>query len=290
MGSDRMVKNMAKRVAPVRLDEIGYWSEVKLDIVRKYAAAYSRILASKDFIKSHVYIDAFAGAGEHVSRATGQPVAGSPLNALEIQPPFSELHFIDLNGGRAANLRELTSNRSNVTVHEGDCNTVLIDDVFPQCCYEQYRRALCLLDPYKLNVDWRVIQTAGQMRSIEVFFNFMIMDANMNVLHRNPDGVSAAQQERMDGAWGDRSWRDVAYSSSQGLFDTIEEKNDNSVIAEAFRDRLKRVAGFKYVPPPMPMRNSRGAVVYYLYFAGPDATGAKIVEDIFDSHRTRGGR
>ena len=29
----------------LQFDEIGYWSEVKLDIVRKYAAAYSKILA-----------------------------------------------------------------------------------------------------------------------------------------------------------------------------------------------------------------------------------------------------
>lgn len=29
----------------LRLDEIGYWSEVKLDIIKKYASAYSTILA-----------------------------------------------------------------------------------------------------------------------------------------------------------------------------------------------------------------------------------------------------
>jgi hypothetical protein len=28
----------------LRYDEIGYWSEVKLDIIKKYAAAYSKIL------------------------------------------------------------------------------------------------------------------------------------------------------------------------------------------------------------------------------------------------------
>ncbi len=27
----------------MKYDEIGYWSEVKLDIVREYAAAYSKI-------------------------------------------------------------------------------------------------------------------------------------------------------------------------------------------------------------------------------------------------------
>jgi hypothetical protein len=33
----------------VRLDETGYWSEVKLDIVLKYARAYSKIMNSTTF-------------------------------------------------------------------------------------------------------------------------------------------------------------------------------------------------------------------------------------------------
>ena len=38
----------------------------------------------------------------------------------------------------------------------------------------------------------------------------------------------------------------------------------------------------------MPMRNSKGAVVYYLYFASQNETGARIVKDIFDTYSTRG--
>jgi hypothetical protein len=36
------------------------------------------------------------------------------------------------------------------------------------------------------------------------------------------------------------------------------------------------------------MRNTRGAVVYYLFFASPNRTGAKIVSDIFNTYRDRG--
>jgi hypothetical protein len=39
-------------------DEIGYWSEIKLEIVRNYASAYSKILTAKKL--SHIYVDAFA--------------------------------------------------------------------------------------------------------------------------------------------------------------------------------------------------------------------------------------
>jgi hypothetical protein len=36
-----------------RFDEIGFWSEIKLDIVRKYASAYSTIMAKQPSIKRH---------------------------------------------------------------------------------------------------------------------------------------------------------------------------------------------------------------------------------------------
>jgi hypothetical protein len=63
---------------------------------------------------------------------------------------------------------------------------------------------------------------------------------------------------------------------------------DNQMIAEAYRKRLKEVAGFKYVPEPIPMRNSKNAVVYYLFFASPNETGAKIVGEIFGGTVTTG--
>jgi three-Cys-motif partner protein len=96
--------------------------------------------------------------------------------------------------------------------------------------------------------------------------------------------------DRMTKFWGDDSWREIAYAPSQqqGLFGPPEmEKSDNDSIAEAFRQRLIKVAGFRYVPPPLPMRNTQNSIVYYLFFASPNRTGATIVERIFDSYRNR---
>src|SRR5262245_8079067 len=107
----------------LEFDEIGYWSEIKLEIVRDYASAYSTILNSKKL--PHIYIDAFAGAGKHLSRTSGQFVPGSPMNALNVQPPFREYHFIDLDSARVENLQHLAEGRNDVTVYEGDCNEVL---------------------------------------------------------------------------------------------------------------------------------------------------------------------
>ena len=100
----------------------------------------------------------------------------------------------------------------------------------------------------------------------------------------------AAQSARMDAAWGDHSWREMAYPKVRGLFGDMEKKTDNETIAEAFRARLHNTAGFEYVPEPIPMRNEQGAVVYYLYFASQNKTGAHIVGDIFKKYRNKGRR
>lgn len=269
-------------------DEISYWSEIKIDIVREYAAAYSTILsAQRNPSLDHMYIDAFAGAGVHISRTTGEFVAGSPLNALLVRPPFREYHLIDLNTGKADSLRRIAGDRPDVTIHEGDCNTILMEKVFPRAKYEAYRRALCLLDPYGLHLNWEIILTAGQMKSIEIFLNFPIADMNRNVLWHNIEEVDPKQIARMNAYWGDESWRDAAYDGKRNLFGW-QEKTDNHAVVAAFQQRLKSVAGFKYVPDPMPMRNTTNAVVYYLFFASQRPVAAQIVTGIFDKYKERG--
>lgn len=269
------------------LDEIGPWSEVKLDIVREYAQVYSKILsAQKKPRLHHVYIDAFAGAGVHLSRSTKEFVLGSPLNALNVSPPFAEYHFIDINQARVGSLQQVAQKRTNVFVHEGDCNQVLLEKVFPKVQFKDYRRGLCLLDPYGLHLDWQVIYTAGQMKSVEIFLNFPIIDMNMNVLKHDPESVPLEQAERMTRFWGDESWKSAAYTTASNLFG-YEEKIDNEAVTKAFRERLLNVAGFKHVSKPLAMRNSRDAVVYYLFFASPKPVALNIVKDVFKKHEKR---
>lgn len=273
-------------------DQIGYWSEVKIDIIKEYAAAYSKILgAQKSPSLYHVYIDAFAGAGLHVSKTSGGFVPGSPLNALLVQPPFREYHFIDLDKQKVATLEALAKERQDVRIYHGDCNRVLLDSVLPQVKWEAYRRALCILDPYGLHLDWKVITEVGRMRSVEIFLNFPVADINRNVLWRDRRGVSPEQTRRMNRFWGDDSWKQVAYTSSlqtELWGPPAEEKASNEAMAEAFRKRLKEGAGFSNVPKPIAMRNTQNAVVYYLYFASHKPVAEDIVQDVFAKYCDRG--
>jgi three-Cys-motif partner protein len=73
-------------------DVIGPWSEVKLDILRDYASPYSRVVAANGF--HHLYIDAYAAGGEHISRRTNEIVQGSPRIALSTEPPSANITLL----------------------------------------------------------------------------------------------------------------------------------------------------------------------------------------------------
>jgi three-Cys-motif partner protein len=280
---------VAARRKKLELDHVGYWSEIKLDIIREYAAAYSRILSAQERPPlHHVYVDAFAGAGVHISKTTGKEVSGSPVIAAETKPPFREYHFIDLDGLKVENLRKLFAARPDVFIHAGNCNEILMRDVLPHLRWHDYRRALCILDPYGLHLDWSVIREAGKEGSIEIFLNFPIADMNRNVFWHRPDGVADDDIARMNAFWGDESWRKVVYKPAHGLFELDDEKQENQIIAEAFRQRLRDVAGFRNVPEPIPMRNTKHAIVYYLFFASQKPVAGRIVSDIFNKYRDRG--
>ena len=159
------------RMPGPRIDEIGPWSEIKLDILKRYAVEYSKILSSqKSPTFLHIYIDAFA----------------------------------------------------------------------------------------------------------------------INVLHHDPATVLPLHIERMNGYWGDDSWREVAYEKSDpDLFGNTDlEKVSNERVAAAFRERLRTVAGFKRVSKPLAMRNSKGSTVYYLFFASQKETAENIVKYIFEKFGT----
>ena len=270
----------------LKTDEIGYWSEIKLAILAEYARLYNQILRSNRL--HSVYIDGFAGAGHHKAKGSDRIIEGSPTRALKVKPPFDEYHFIDLNPARAGALADLGEGNKNVHIYEEDCNEALIREVFPKVRYENYQRALCILDPYGLHLDWQVIKAAGDSRAIEIFLNFPVMDMQMNVFWSNPYRVTEENRRRMTRFWGDESWEEAAYAPVQGLFEEMTAKNPIDKITKAFQERLRQAAGFAYVPDPIPMRNTKGAIVYYLFFASPNRTAHKIVKYIFERYAKYG--
>jgi len=231
------------------------------------------------------------GPGVHVSKETGTAVEGSPSRALKVDPPFDGFYFIDLAEEKTSYLEGLCGNRSDVHIHNGDANEYLRNELLPKIQFANYNRALCLLDPYGLHLDWEVMFQEGQSQAIDMFLNFPVMDINRNAIWRHPENVPDGGIQRMNRFWGDDSWRDAAYGEDrQGVFwgspDVV--KQGNEAIIGAFCERLRDVAGFKFVLPPLPMKNSHNAVVYYLCFASQKDVANRIITSIFDRYRAWG--
>jgi len=207
--------------------------------------------------------------------------------ALEVQPPFDEYHFIDLDGEKMAFLKRQVGPHPNVRFYNGDSNQVMLESVLPRFSFTKRNRALCVLDPYKLTLDWRVVCAAGASRAIEVFINFPIMHMNRNCKHEDASRILPSELQAMDRFWGNRSWHGAMFrpSAQTNLFNQEElEKSENQDLVNAYCQRLKEIAAFGFVAAPLAMRNSRNAVVYYLIFAGPNKTGWKIVQHIYRKH------
>ena len=271
---------------PFQFDEIGYWSELKLEIVEKYGSAYTTAFKGNPRLKKY-YIDGFSGAGAHVSKRTGELIDGSPVRALRVQPPFDGFHFIDMNPEKTSYLQMLCKGRSNVQIQTENSNAYLTQKLLPTIQYRNFNRALCLLDPYGLHMDWEVMRLAGQSQAVDMFLNFPVMDMNRNAIWHQPEKMPQDGVERMTRFWGDESWRTAAYAESRqpSLFGPVVEKQSNDAIVSAFMKRLKEIAGFSFVPDPLPMRNKNNAVVYYLFFASQKPVAQRIITDIFSRYR-----
>jgi three-Cys-motif partner protein len=270
----------------LKFEEVGVWSEVKLDIIEKYGSAYTRAFKRWPTLKKY-YIDGFSGPGRHVSKRTKEEIEGSPARALNITPPFDGFYFIDLNLQKTSHLKTLCKDRSNAHVINDDANQYL-RMLLPTIQYDKYNRALCVLDPYGLHLDWEIMELAGKSHAIDMFLNFPVMDMNRNAFWRNPENVSKDSIERMTRFWGDESWRAAAYAEDPqtNLFGPPQMiKQPNDAIVAAFAKRLQDVGGFQFVPEPLPMKNSNNAVIYYLFFACCHPVAKKIIISIFDKYR-----
>ena len=149
-------------------------------------------------------------------------------------------------------------------IHTGDSTEYLTKELLPKIQFKNYERALCLLDPYGLHIDWEVMYQAGQSKAIDMFLNFPVMDINRNAIWKNPERVPQDGIERMTKFWGDESWKQAAYAESQqgSFFGPEIVKQGNDEIVASFRQRLRKDAGFGLVPEPLPMRTSTNRIVY----------------------------
>ncbi|MFG1266186.1 three-Cys-motif partner protein TcmP [Xanthobacter sp. YC-JY1] len=277
------------------LPEVGPWVKEKLDALARYLDFYTKVLKNQPW--RTIYLDAYAGGGRAVvrteERAThGGPdlfgqeppidtearelIDGSPRVALRIPNAFNRYIFVDPDANRAAELEALkaefagtrTINVLQATAAEG------IAWVTAQPISRRTHRGIAFLDPFGAKLDWASIQRLADTGLFEVVVNFALSMAIQRMLP-NSGEVPESWAATLDSYFGSRAWFDEVYQRRQGgLFavNGLEKRPDYSErLLELYRTRLQ--SAFGHVSTPRLIRNTRGAPLYYLLWAGPNKKG-----------------
>lgn len=270
-------------------DLIGSWSEDKLRLLREYLERYTLIMQGQDWCRNgYHYIDAFAGTGRPRARDEERFIDGSPRIALSIKRPFHSYRFIEIEPWRIQRLQDLRAEfpSRDIRIFEEDCNEVLVKQIVPEIRYEHFNRGFVFLDPFTMNAEWPTVEQIAETRALEVFINFPVMALNRTALPNDPNTLSEAQIGRMNRFWGSTEWRDLIYVERRDLWGNIVEMKIEPTsgrrLGSLFRERLRQV--FPFVTAPLVMKNSIGAPLYCLIFAGHNKTGARITQYIFQRY------
>ena len=79
--------------------EWSYWTRNKLEILSGYLSAFT---SASRRSRERIFLDLMAGQPENVDRDTGETFDGSPLIAMNTDPPFTRLRFCELEPNASA--------------------------------------------------------------------------------------------------------------------------------------------------------------------------------------------
>jgi three-Cys-motif partner protein len=264
------------------------WSKDKLHNLAQYLEAYSTIMNSKKrkWLRSFAYIDAFASIGAYLDPNSEEReyVNGSPRRALECQPPFDTLWFIERSHARIEALKEELGGEwlhRDIRFSEGDANVILRDEILGAFTWDAYQRVVVFLDPYGLDVDFETVEALAQAKVFDIFVNFSTMGVTrLCPRGKCPDDTSRQKLLRV---LGDVTWIDDLYVTQLDMFgddQMTRGRLDPRVIAFHYADRLRNGL-FEHVSEPVLMRNSTNSPLYILFVASHHEQASKIANDIF---------
>lgn len=269
-------------------DSVGPWAKDKLDALGRYLDFYTKVLKNQRW--RTIYVDAYAGAGRAAVRSSPRETApllddqidaellelinGSPRVALDVENPFTRYVFIEPDPSRAAQLAVLQTQYAGLRQIDvlGQDAASGIKWIISQNISRRTHRGLVFFDPFGAGLNWSVIENLAGTRVFEVVINFALNMAIQRMLP-NSGEFQPGWRERLDAYFGTTTWYDAVYESRPQLFGNQIVKRDDYLanLLNLYRDRLKQAFGF--VSEPKLIRNTRGAPLYYLLWAGPHRKG-----------------
>lgn len=274
---------------------VGPWAKEKLEALERYLDFYTKVLKNQRW--RTIYVDAFAGGGRALVRAEvaqgnesiplfetepasdadrSELIDGSPRVALNVANPFSRYVFIENDPVRCDELEAVkiefgTERQIDILgTNAADGIARVTDKPISKATH----RGVAFLDPFGANLEWASIEKLAATGIFEVVVNFALSMAIQRMLP-NSGVIPDAWAKTLDAYFGSRAWFEEVYCERNGgLFNTsgFEKREDYADrLLQLYRARLK--TAFGHVSTPRMIRNSKGAPLYYLLWAGPHSKG-----------------
>lgn len=236
----------------------GAHTQQKLNAVAAYLQAYVTVMKKQRFKLS--YVDGFAGSGASQAASAEEEaqlleahlydseaiVEGSPIRALNIDPPFDRYVFVDANPENVASLHALPKQYQgkNIIIRDGDANAHL-QSFAGLLENDPAERAVVFLDPFGLSVRWETIARLAATQKVDLWYLVPVHGMSRQI---KDDGMFLPSAKKIDEIWGSNEWRSKAVKKSEpieDLFGQIDERFEKVAKAEQFsemfRERLEEV-------------------------------------------------
>jgi three-Cys-motif partner protein len=235
----------------------GSHTERKLDVVAKYLSSYVTLMKKQSWVELY-YIDGFAGSGASSAAPedgadvdptlfdTESITEGSPVRALNVDPPFDRYEFVDADAKNVASLEALKDRypTRQIRIHHKDAN-VAIGELCSEIAARRTARAVVFLDPFGRSVRWDTVVKLAQTEKVDLWYLVPVHAISRQVSKK---GEFLPSAEKTDAMYGSTEWRqravrkrDVSTDLFGGIDDRLEKIAQAKEYSEMFRDRLRTV-------------------------------------------------
>lgn len=283
-------------------------TDLKLQLIDEYLRAFTTAL--KPIFRELWYIDAFAGTGRRTVRIAAREAnlledgadetveqrRGSAQIAIDCQPAFNRLIFIDLKRTHARALNELKTKHETSTlkidVIREDAN-VAIKRIIEEHSFSG-TRAVMFLDPYGMHLSWETLEAIAETGAIDVWY-FVPLVGLFRQAAKDSKKITEKKRAAITRMLGTPGWERDWYRLRRepdmfGEDPSAERVADVDAIEKYVMTRLQTI--FSKVLPPLRLNNRGGVPAFSLFFAisnrKPKAIGlaTRIADHILNSGRS----
>jgi len=296
----------------------GTWTEEKLECLEKYLIAYRKIFTLNEKAKyfTTYYVDAFAGTGSRSPHSTEKHTQlpslfeedeleeintffnGSVRIALELPNPFDKYLFIDNNPVYIQSLNELKREFHSLTdridIVEAEANSYLLD--WCENMDWEKNRAVVFLDPYGMQVEWKLIEALSKTKAIDLWLLFPLGQA-VNRCLTTGGYPPQTWSDLLTFTFGTNEWEtfynEEEYDTLFGKEKIVRRMASMGDITSFFVQRLNTIFP-GVVQDPLRLLNSKNNPIFILCFASANPRGSrtavKIARDIIGKmNRSKNG-